>query len=204
MEERVPILFEELSLKSSYRFLEEGKDDDELKEIAAKRGLTIPSKDLAIFKGRYAYVDKANKNGCTLPKKEVKKGLKTLVGKAIDKDHLRKNTIGYWLDSYIEDDEIISYGAFWKANFPEDLDDIKNRMNDGKMCISFEAWGDRHLHEDGKTYDLKNIEFAGGALLFDTNPAFEGAEILEFSSVPDDLKELKDEYNAIEKELSLR
>lgn len=180
MDNRVKLLFEDMSLCSDYQLLEWGKDTDELKEIAIKRGITVPSKDLSIFKCKYAMVDQANKNKCTLPRKEVKKALKTLVGKAIDKDHFRQSTIGYWLDSELVDDEIIAYGAFWKSNFPEEHAIIQDRMTKGKMKISFEAWGDREFRDDG-SYNLNNIEFAGGALLFDSDPAFPDAEVMEFS-----------------------
>lgn len=180
MENRIKLLLEDLTFNSEYEFLEEGKNDDELAEIAGKRGIKLPSKDLSIFKCRYAMVDKENKNKCTLPRKEVKKALKTLIGKAIDKDHLRQNTVGYWLESDLIDNELIAYGAFWKSNFPQDYDEIKKRMSEGKLKVSFEAWGDREFKPD-KSYDLTNIEFAGGALLFDTQPAFPEAEVIEFS-----------------------
>jgi hypothetical protein len=179
--QKVKILFEDLSINSEYQLLEEGKNDDELKEIAAKKGLKVPSRDLSIFKCTYAMVDKENKNKCTLPRKEVKKALSTLTGKAIDKDHLRKNTIGYWLQGELDDNDIIAYGAFWKSNFPDDYEEIKDRMSKGKMKISFEAWGERNFKENG-SYELTDIEFAGGALLFDTKPAFPDAEVMEFSN----------------------
>jgi len=180
-QDKVALLFEDLSLNSSYQFLEIGKDDEVLREIAAKRGINLPSKDIAIFKGKYAFVDEQNRNKCTLPRKEVKKALKTLIGKAIDKDHLRKQTIGFWVDSELEEDTIYSYGAFWKSNFPDDYEEIKKRMAEGKLKISFEAWGDRTFKEDG-SYDLTNIEFAGGALLFETEPAFPNAEVVEMAT----------------------
>lgn len=179
--ERAKFLFEDLTFNAEYEILEYSKENDELKEIAIKKGIQLPSKDISIFKCKYAMIDEENRNGCTLPRKEVKKALKTLVGKAIDKDHLRKSTIGYWLDAQVDDSDIIAYGAFWKSNFPEDYDDIKNRMSEGKMKISFEAWGDRKSTGE-KSYELHNIEFAGGALLFDTQPAFPEAEVLEFST----------------------
>lgn len=179
--QRVPILFEDLSFNSQYEFIEEGKESSELKEMLIKKGVPYPSKDLAIFKGRYAMIDKANKNKCTLPKKEVKKAIKTLAMKAIDKDHFRRNTIGVWLDAELDGDEILSYGLLWKNNFEEEYAEIKDRMQKGKMKISFEAWGDRVFKENGG-YDLTNIEFAGGALLFETDPAFPEAEVLEMSN----------------------
>jgi hypothetical protein len=54
-------------------------------------------------------------------------------------------------------------------------------MSEGKMKISFEAWGERNFKENG-SYDLTDIEFAGGALLFDTKPAFPDAEVMEMSN----------------------
>jgi hypothetical protein len=179
--DRVKLFFEDMSLSSDYQLLEWGKNDDELKAIANKRGISIPSKDLAIFKCTYAMVDKQNLNKCTLPRKEVKKALKTLNAKAVDKDHLRRATIGHWLDAELDDNDIIAYGCFWKSNFPEEYDEIKKRMSEGKVKISFEAWGERVYKENGG-YDLIDIEFAGGALLFDTDPAFPDAEVIEFSN----------------------
>ena len=67
--ERVSIYFEDMSLNSTYEILEEGKNNDELQNIASKRGLKLPCKDLAVFKCSYAMVDKENKNKCTLPRK---------------------------------------------------------------------------------------------------------------------------------------
>jgi phage FluMu protein Com len=181
MNDKVKLLFEELTFNSEYTLLEEGKDDTELQDLASRKGLQLPSKDLAIFKCKYAMVDQENKNHCTLPRKEVKKALKTLAGKAIDKDHLRAVTVGHWLDAQLDDNDIIAYGAFWKSNFPEDYEDTKNRMSKKNLFVSFEAWGERKF-TSGKSYDLTNIEFAGGALLYDTKPAFPNAAVLEFSN----------------------
>lgn len=180
-----------LTYGTQYTLLEEAKDSEELKKIAEKNGLTMPSRDLAIFKGRYAFVDKENKNGCTLPKEEIEKSLSTLKGKAVDLDHYRKRTVGYWLDDYLDGDEIITYAAFWKSNFSEEYDDIKNLFEKGKLKISFEAWGDRVYKSEG-SYDLTNIELAGGALLLNTSPAFNDAEVLELSSKKQFLELAKD------------
>jgi hypothetical protein len=207
LNDRVKILFEDMSLSSNYQLLEWGKNDDELKDIANKRGISVPSKDLAIFKCTYAMVDKENLNKCTLPRKEVKKALKTLNAKAVDKDHLRRATIGHWLDAELDDNDIVAYGCFWKSNFPEEYEEIKKRMSEGKVKISFEAWGERIFKEDG-SYNLVDIEFAGGALLFDTDPAFPDAEVIEFSNKNRVLEFAKvieegDNKNAMEKEKTL-
>lgn len=180
--EKVKLFFEDLTYNTEYEFLEVGKNDDELKTIAKKRGIKLPSHDLAIFKGRYAFVNEFNKNKCRLPKKEVEKALDTLALKAVDIDHIRKNVCGMWLDAQLEGKEIIAYGAFFKSNFEEEYNSFKKKMKNGKVKISFEAWGDRQSYDDGK-YDLTNIEFAGGALLEKTEPAFKQAEVLEFAKV---------------------
>lgn len=181
-DDRVQLLFEDMTFNSRIEFLEEGKDDEELSRIGKKRGLELPSPDLAIFKCIYALVDIENKNRCTLPLEEVDKALQTLIGKAIDIDHYRKKTVGHWIDSERIKQEIISYGAFWKNNFPDEYDIAKKRMIDGELKVSFEAFGDRR-YKDDISYDLLDIHFAGGALLDKEKPAFDRARVLEFAKV---------------------
>lgn len=181
--EKVKILFEDMTFGSTYTFLEQGKDDDELKAVGEKIGMELPSPDIAVFKGLYAMVDEENRNKCTLPREEVETALTTLRGKAVDVDHLRKNTVGFWIDAHLEGDSIISYGAFWKSNFEEEYDDFKSKMVDGGVAISMEAWGER-VFTEGNSYELHNIHFAGGALLDEEKPACPGAGVLEFSKTP--------------------
>jgi len=170
---------EDLTYFSEYEFLEEA-NQKEFIEVAKKFGIKFPNYDLAPFKCIYAYVDRVNKNGCRLPKEEVEKALETLRGKAIDFDHVRQRTVGYWIDAKLVKDKIIAYGVFFKSNLKEDYNLIKDLMQKGNLKVSFEAWGNREFNEDG-TYDLKDIDFAGGALLLTTTPAFEGAEVLELA-----------------------
>jgi len=171
----------DMSHNTKYEILEAGSENGELEEIAAKFGVQLPCNDLAVFKGTYAYIERTNLNGCSLPKEEVVKALGTLRGKAIDFDHLRKRVVGYHLDASLEGNEIICYGIFFKGNFPEDYDIIKQCMKEGKLGISFEAWGNHMARADGD-YDLVDIEFAGGALLIASDPAFPGAGVLELSN----------------------
>jgi hypothetical protein len=183
---QVKVLFEKMTYGTSYMFLDEGKDKDELQKIAKKRGMVLPSPDLAIFKGKFAFVDEANKNGCTLPREEVEKALDTLVGKAVDIDHFRKNVVGTWLDAYLEGDTIYTYGSILKSNFSEEYSEFRNKMEGGSCKISFEAWGNRRFkdtQDELKGYDLMDIHFAGGALLFSTQPAFADAEVMEFAKI---------------------
>jgi hypothetical protein len=173
-------LLKDMSYNTHYSFLEMGKDDTKLAELAAKFGIKLPANDLAIFKGAYAFVDRTNLNGCSLPTEEVVKALDTLRGKAVDFDHLRKRVVGYFLDAELVDDTIICYGLFFKGNFPEDYEIVQDCMSKGTLGISFEAWGQHQAREDGD-YDLIDIEFAGGALLIASDPAFPGAGVLELA-----------------------
>lgn len=166
-----------------YKVLDYAKDKEELDTIAKKHHLRIPAKDLSIFKGIYAFVDKENLNGCTLPKDEVEKALDTLNGKSVDFDHLRKKIVGYWLEGSIESSKIIAYGIFFKGSLAEEYDELITLFTEGNLKISFEAWGNRVItNEKDESYDLTDIEFAGGALLLQTKPAFAGASVLEFAS----------------------
>lgn len=189
----------DMTFNSHYRFLDYGKETDkqEITEVAAKRGIKLPAKDLAIFKCTYAFVDRQNLNGCTLPKEEVEKALDTLVGKAVDFDHERRTVVGHWIDAELVDNQIVGYGVFYKGNFQEDYELIKEMMESDVLAISFEAYGEREGTLE--SYTLKNIEFAGGALLIKTKPAFPGSEVtemakrkervLEFASVMTEPKE---------------
>ncbi len=181
MKNRVEVFLEDMTYNSKFRIMENAKDNDKLKEIAEKRGIILPAHDLAPFECIYGFVDRQNKNGCTLPKEEVNKALGTLIGKAIDFDHFRKRVVGHWIDAKLEGDKIIAYGVFYKGNFGEDYIMVKDMMDKDVLAISFEAWGDREVDMGSDGYDLTKIEFAGGALLIKTEPAFDGAEVLELA-----------------------
>ena len=170
----------DMTYNTRYEFLDYGKHKDEIGKIAEKARIKLPAHDLAVFKCTYAYIDRQNLNGCTLLKGEVEKALNTLVGKAVDFDHMRKRVVGHWIDAKLEGDEIIAYGIFFKGNFQDDYDLIKDMMEKDVLAISFEAYGNREFTGD-KSYNLRDIEFSGGALLIKTNPAFPGSEVLEMS-----------------------
>jgi len=179
--EKMELFLQSMTYGTEYKFLEEAKDKDELTEVAKRHGIVWPTRDLSILKGMYAYVDKENLNGCTLPKAEAEKALPTLKGKAVDFDHLRKSVVGHYLEGQIVGDQIITYAVFYKANFEEEFDLISDLFNEGNLKISFEAWGNKVEKGNGK-YNLTEIEFAGGALLINTKPAAgEKAEVLEMA-----------------------
>lgn len=179
--EKMELFLQSMTYDTKYKFLHEGKDKDEISEVAKRHGLVWPTRDLSILKGMYAYVDKENLNGCTLPKEEAEKALPTLKGKAVDFDHLRKSVVGHYLEGTIVEDQIITYAVFYKANFEEEFELITELFNEGNLKISFEAWGNKIEKGNGK-YNLTEIEFAGGALLINTKPAAgEKAEVLEMA-----------------------
>ena len=180
-EKKVDIFLRDLSLNSEYHFLEEGKDKDEIKSVCEKRGVAFPSPDLAIMKMVYAYVNRTNLNGCSLPKEEVKKSLSTVVGKAIDFDHLRSRVVGWLLDADLVGNQIIAYGAFFKSSLEQDFELIKSLFDNKNLAVSFEAYGTREFNKDG-TYNLKDICFAGVGLLINTKPAFPGAGVTEMAN----------------------
>ena len=99
---KLEVFLQDISYNTKYEFLEEAKHKGELLEIAKTKGIKLPANDLSVFKGRYAYVDRMNRNNCILPKEEVEKALDTLAGKAIDFDHFRKKIVGYWIDAKLE------------------------------------------------------------------------------------------------------
>jgi len=180
MSQELNKFLKDMTLNSKYEFLELASNKNELEEVAEKARIVLPNNDLAIFKCLYAYVDRQNLNGCTLTLPEVEKGMGTLVGKAIDFDHLRQKVVGHWIDIKIENDTIIAYGAFFKGNFKEDYELIKSMFEEGTVAISFEAYGFKDNNSD--SYSLLDIEFSGGALLIKTDPAFPGARVEEMAN----------------------
>jgi hypothetical protein len=171
---------EKINLQFSAKLLEVGKDDDELKNIGEKHLLQLPAKDLSIFKCVYAFVDKQNKNGCTLPRDEAEKALGSLTGKSVDFDHFRKKIVGYWLEGSLVGDEIHAYGVFFKGSLPDEYEELLDMLERNELTVSFEAWGNKEGTPE--SYNLTDIEFAGGGLLILTEPAFDGAMVLEMAN----------------------
>lgn len=158
---------------------------DELKKIASKRGLDLPSPDLAVFKTIYAELEKPNRNKVRLPRKAVEAGISSIVGKQINFDHKGSNFIcGYILDGKIEGNNIVVYGAFFKSMFSEEFEEVKSKFEKGKLFVSFEihrydANGDLVVEalNDG-TYKMNTIHFAGCGLLIKEDPACPKAQVL--------------------------
>lgn len=166
--------------------LEEGKERNEIFEIARARGIQLKgSKDLAGLKLIYTFPDKANKNRARLPKKELLKALPTLIGKPLNIDHDRRYVIGNFIDYryIVKDNMVVAYAIVYKSNFADEWETAKKLFKAGKLTTSYEIWSDRNkrkLLSDG-TYELHDLTMAGGAILFKTKPAFEDAKVLEIA-----------------------
>ncbi|KKL17039.1 hypothetical protein LCGC14_2489550 [marine sediment metagenome] len=146
--DKITQFLKDISYNSKYEFLDEGKHKDELSAIANKRGIKLPAHDLAVFKCTYGFVNRQNLNGCTLPKAEVERTLNTLVGKAVDFDHMRKRVVGHWIDAKLEGDEIIAYGIFFKGNFQDDYDLIKDYWEYPRL----QKFWDKFLEEEASCW----------------------------------------------------
>jgi hypothetical protein len=181
-EEKLNGFLREFATDSDYRFLECGKDDDELKKVCEKAGIQYPSIDLAILKMKYATIGEANRNFCVLQREEVEKALPTIAGKAMDFEHVRDRVCGFLLSGEIVNDDIVVYGAFFRSSLGEDFELIKELFDKKRLAVSFEAWGTREFHEDQKTYNLKDIIFCGVGLLLHSSPACPDAGVLEMAN----------------------
>jgi len=175
------ILFSDLTFGSKSTILEEAEISSEITEVMAKAGIVYPTPDIKVFKTIFAIADEENLNGCTMPYDEVQKALKTLVGKAVDLEHYRKETVGTWLDAKLVGNVIMAYGTLWVSNYEEEATEILEDFATGKLTVSFEAWGHR-VDTGPYSYKLVDIHFCGGALLrHHTNPACPEAFVQEFS-----------------------
>lgn len=145
----------EWTLDSKTTFLK-AEDKNDLAQKAGKLGIELPSPDLAVFETVYCEVDKYNRNGVKLPKTVAQKGIKTLIGKQCNWNHLGANQIcGYIIDSEIKEDKVYITGILFKSLFKEEFDEVIKLFEDGKLFVSFELWNRK---EDGKSIirDLGN------------------------------------------------
>ena len=173
---------------STIELLEEGKERDEILQIAEARGIKLKNRiSLAGFKTVYTFANKANKNKARLPKKELLKALPTLVGTPVDIDHMRNYVVGHYIDYryIVKDDSVIGYGVFYKANFEDEWENAKKLFKAGKLTTSYEIYSPKNKRKTLKdgTFELYNMEIGGGALLFKEKPAFADAKVLEIAKL---------------------
>jgi len=177
---------DDFTLNSETFILEDGKEKDEVIKIAQARGIDLKNNtDLAGFKNVYAFANKANKNNARLPKKALLKALPSAIGKPINIDHDRRHVVGHIIDIRFKekDNSVITYGVFYKSNFDVEYEQAKELFKKKKLKTSYEIWCPKNKRKelsDG-TYELQQQEIAGGAILFEQDPAFDGAKVMEMA-----------------------
>lgn len=170
--------------------LEEAKKDkqSELIEVAKKRGILLnESFDLGVIKLAYVFPDIANDNGDRVPKGELLKRLPTLIGKPLSVDHIRRYTIGYFIDyAYVEkENKVLAYAVVFKDVFRNEWEQFKTLLKKKKLKCSYEIWNDPKKEEklaDG-TRILHQLIMAGGTVILDPKekPAFENCSVLSLA-----------------------
>jgi len=177
--------------------LEEGKEKSELEKIAKARGMDITARDLGFFKTVYAFINEPNANGAILPKNELIKVLPQIIGKPININHDRDKVVGHYIDFRYrqKENEAIAYGVYYKTYYIELWKKAQELFKKKKLSSSFEIWSPkdkRKYYKDG-TYELHNMEIAGGALIYedkDNAPAFKNAKVLMMANDDTALPEL--------------
>jgi len=170
--------------------LEEGKEKNDLINSAKKRGIILlaNSMDLGVIKTKYAFTNRVNNNGAILPENEFVKVFPQIVGRPMNFDHQRQMIIGFYIDyKYIAKTKTaIAYAIFFKSVFPKLWKKAINLQKKGKLSSSFEIWSPfkQRKYLPNGTYELHNMQMAGGALIFEENgnePAFKDAKVLSLA-----------------------
>jgi hypothetical protein len=188
----------EIARRSETTFIEVA-EDKELIDAAKKIGIELPSPDLMVMKTVYAEIDKVNLNGVILPKKAVEKGLSTLIGKQCNWEHNGSGFIcGYTISAKINEDKVETINVLFKSLFPDQADELKEKVKSGEAAVSFEIWNKDP--ETGKSVvkELENgfkeispIIFHGTGVLLAHKPACPKAKIFKLIA--------KNEINEAEK-----
>ena len=172
--------------RSETFLLEEGKEKDDILEVATAKGYNLKnSHDLAGFKTIFTFANQANKNKARLPQEKLLKVLPGIIGKPVDIDHIRNYVVGHYIDYRYRAAEnmVIAYGVFYKSNFGEEWATAQKLFKAGTLATSYEIWcpkDKRKTLPDG-TYELTEMEIAGGGLMFKEKPAFAKAMVLELA-----------------------
>lgn len=191
----------EIAKNSTTELIDDTELDLEIIDSANKMGLVIPSPDIAIFKTKWADIGKKNLNNVILPKKAVEKGIQTLVGKNLNFEHRGAyNLCGFCLSVKIVEDYIECIQVFYKSVYPEEFEELKEKIKTKEAAVSFEIWnknekGDSVVNflEDG-TAEITEIHCHGTGLLLINPPACPTAKI--FKLVAKKINENSDSYTS--------
>lgn len=177
----------EIAKRSETTFLEIGKEDNEIIDSAKKMGLELPSPDLMVMKTVYAEIDKVNLNGVVLSRESVEKGLNTLIGKQCNWEHDGAGFVcGYTISAKINGDKIETINVLFKSLFPDQADELIEKVKTNEAAVSFEIWnrnpetGESVVKEleDGNI-EISPIIFHGTGVLLAHKPACPQAKIFQ-------------------------
>jgi hypothetical protein len=193
----------EIAQRSETTFLEVSSEDKELIAAAEKIGLVIPSPDLSVMKTVYAEIDKVNLNGVVLPRKAVEKGIQTLIGKQCNWEHDGAGFVcGYTISAKINGDEIETINVLFKSLFPDQIEELKEKMVTKEAAVSFEIWNvDPQTKEsvvtvlDNGFREISSIIFHGTGVLLTHQPACPKAKIFKLVAK----KEITDAEKIVDK-----
>jgi hypothetical protein len=193
----------DIAKRSETTFLEVGKEDKELIEAAKKIGIELPSPDLMVMKTVYAEIDKVNLNGVILPRKAVKEGLNTLIGKQCNWEHNGSGYVcGYTISAQINEDKVETINVLFKSLFPEQAEELKEKVKSGDAAVSFEIWNIDPETKKSVVKELENgfkeiykIIFHGTGVLLAHKPACPKAKIFKLAAK----KELEDAEKIVDK-----
>jgi len=173
--------------RATVEIIEGAKQKDEIIKIAQAKGIDLKkNKDVSGFKCIYAFADRPNENNDYLPEKPLLKALPSIIGKPVNLRHDRRFVVGHILDYKYRQKEkqVIAYGVIYKSCFKDEWKALKKDFADKKLTVSFEIWSPQNkwkVRPDGVT-ELYDMTMAGMALLpRDTDPAFEGANVLSLA-----------------------
>ena len=160
-------------------------DSEELKKLAKKKGIVLPSDHLGAFKTVYARIEDANRNNVRLSREAVKKALPSLIGSQVNINHWRENwTVGSIFWAKVNDnDEIEIAFTFFKDVYKKEFEIATALFEKEELTVSFELTANPdtiEFHDDG-TRTLNDITFVGSGLLLDENPAEPTAIVFEMA-----------------------
>jgi len=179
----------EIAKDSTTELIEDAKLDKEIIDAAKKMGMIIPSPDFAIFKTKWADIDKKNLNDVSLPKKAVEEGIQTLVGKNLNFEHLGAyNVCGFCLSVKTKDNIIECIQVFYRSLYPDKFEELKEKIKTKEAAVSFEIYnvdekGNSVIKvlEDG-TKVITKIHAHGTGLLLVNPPACPTAKIFHLEA----------------------
>lgn len=163
------------------------QETSQIVEVANRLGIVLPSTHTALFKSVYAKIEEPNGNGIRLAKDAVESSLPGLVGSQVNLEHLGMGFIvGIILDATLNaDQEIEVVFTFAKNIYKEDYIRALEKMQEGKLAVSFELMSERDSQEhlsDG-TIRLHDVDWQGMGFLIDAEPAYKKARVYEMAEI---------------------